>query len=105
MLSDLSVAERLARLALSDRAQLFADLADADLDRLVYDWQFWARPKQLPPAGDWFCWLVIAGRGFGKTRMGAEWVRGLVEGPTPLTAPARRAGPDRARGGYRERWP
>jgi phage terminase large subunit-like protein len=87
MPSDLSVAERLARLEPSDRIQLFADLAESDLDRLVYDWGFWARPKQLPPVGDWFCWLVIAGRGFGKTRMGAEWVRGLVEGPTPLDAP------------------
>lgn len=33
-----------------------------------------ARDKQLPPAGDWFCWLIRSGRGFGKTRTGAEWV-------------------------------
>ncbi|MFQ5347356.1 MAG: DNA-packaging protein, partial [Rhodothalassiaceae bacterium] len=53
---------------------------------LLHDWRFWARPGQLSPPGDWFCWLVLAGRGFGKTRMGAEWVRGLVEGPSPLIA-------------------
>ncbi len=82
-----SLAERLARLGSERRARLFADLPEADLDRLAFDWRFWARPKQKPPAGDWFCWLVVAGRGFGKTRMGAEWVRSLVEGPTPLTAP------------------
>jgi len=53
---------------------------------LLYDWPFWARPSQRPPAGDWFCWLVMAGRGFGKTRLGAEWIRSLVEGPSPLAA-------------------
>jgi len=46
---------------------------------LLYDWPFWARPKQLPPAGDWNTWLILAGRGFGKTRTGAEWVRDQVE--------------------------
>jgi len=29
-------------------------------------WLATARPNQLPPAGDWFCWLLLAGRGFGK---------------------------------------
>lgn len=38
-------------------------------------WEFWARAAQLPPHGSWRLWLVLAGRGFGKTRMGAEWVR------------------------------
>lgn len=36
-------------------------------------WLHQAREKQLPPVGDWWCWLVLAGRGYGKTRMGAEW--------------------------------
>jgi phage terminase large subunit-like protein len=38
-------------------------------------WDFWARKDQLPPEGDWRTWLLMAGRGFGKTRTGAEWVR------------------------------
>ena len=38
-----------------------------------------AHPGQLPPEGDWFVWLVMAGRGFGKTRAGAEWVRAVAE--------------------------
>lgn len=37
-------------------------------------WGFWRRDNQLPPTEDWRVWLVMAGRGFGKTRMGAEWV-------------------------------
>ncbi len=41
---------------------------------LQTDWQYLARPSQLPPEGDWFCWLILAGRGFGKTRAGAEWL-------------------------------
>lgn len=57
-----------------------------EVSALLHDWSFWARENQLPPQGDWFCWLVLAGRGFGKTRMGAEWVRSLVEGSTPLSA-------------------
>lgn len=44
-----------------------------------YSWSFWARPDQLPPDGDWRFWLIMAGRGYGKTRVGAEWVRGECE--------------------------
>ena len=45
----------------------------------IYDWKLWARPNQLPPGGtDWFTWLILAGRGFGKTRVGAEWIRNLA---------------------------
>ncbi|MEE9432777.1 MAG: terminase family protein [Sphingorhabdus sp.] len=43
-------------------------------------WHFWAREDQLAPAGDWRVWLVMAGRGYGKTRMGAEWAREKAEG-------------------------
>jgi len=37
-------------------------------------WKFLRRPSQTPPEGDWTTWLILAGRGFGKTRAGAEWV-------------------------------
>ena len=46
---------------------------------IVFDWSCWARPAQLAPDGDWRIWLILAGRGFGKTRSGAEWVRQQVE--------------------------
>lgn len=46
---------------------------------LLYEWSFWARPDQKLPAGTWNTWLLLAGRGFGKTRTGAETVRDWVE--------------------------
>lgn len=48
-------------------------------ERLRYEWRAWARPEQLPPDGMWRLWLILAGRGFGKTRTGAEWLRDRVE--------------------------
>lgn len=45
---------------------------------LKWNWEFWARPNQLPPEGNWNTWMVLAGRGFGKTRMGSEWIRKLA---------------------------
>ena len=46
--------------------------------QLFHDWTFWARPDQAPPDGDWIIWLILAGRGAGKTRAGAEAVRNWV---------------------------
>lgn len=82
----LSPAERLASMDKAQQKAFLQALTPEDAVALLHEWRFWARPKQLAPKGDWFCWLVIAGRGFGKTRLGAEWVRELVEGETPLTA-------------------
>lgn len=39
----------------------------------LHDWRRWARPEQLPPDGEWWAWLILAGRGFGKTRAICEW--------------------------------
>jgi len=44
------------------------------------DWRLKARPNQLPPPGDWVAWLILTGRGWGKTRCGAEWIRSQVMG-------------------------
>jgi phage terminase large subunit-like protein len=58
-------------------------LASALADTLADGgWRTKARPSQLPPAGSWDGWLILAGRGFGKTRTGAEWVRELAETAT-----------------------
>ena len=43
-----------------------------------WHWEVWGRDEQLPPPGDWRVWLICAGRGFGKTRAGAEWVRDVA---------------------------
>jgi phage terminase large subunit-like protein len=68
-----SLMETIALLPEEERALI---LSDIDLDELVWDWSAWARPEQLAPEGDdWNVWLVLAGRGFGKTRLAAEWVR------------------------------
>lgn len=41
---------------------------------VMHDWRVWARPSQLAPEDDWFIWLIMTGRGWGKTRTGAEWI-------------------------------
>jgi phage terminase large subunit-like protein len=78
---------------------LSEDLASLDPETLGFilsDWQLWARDDQLPltrtEAGlDWRVWLILGGRGAGKTRAGAEWVRAKALGIAPLGAePARR---------------
>ena len=51
-------------------------LGPAKVEELQHTWEFWARPNQLEPKGDhWDIWVALAGRGWGKTRAGAEWVR------------------------------
>ncbi|WP_442475975.1 DNA-packaging protein [Roseovarius albus] len=60
------------------------DLNEGELLALPYLFEFWALEHQLPPEGDWHSWVVMGGRGAGKTRAGAEWVRAQVEGARPL---------------------
>jgi predicted phage terminase large subunit-like protein len=80
--SALSLATQVALLPPDERARILASLDPASL---LYDWNFWARPDQLPPAGDWQFWGNIAGRGSGKTRSGSEWVRKKVRKGTKPT--------------------
>ena len=57
-----------------------ATLSPPEVVELFYDWPTWARPNQLVPDGDWWVtWLILAGRGWGKTRCGAEFIRYHVE--------------------------
>src|SRR6201987_3377061 len=72
----------LASLPEPARNILAAALSPAEARALLYDWQFWARPAQLPPPGNWRVWLLLAGRGFGKTRTGAELIRARVANAT-----------------------
>lgn len=71
-----SPAALIASLSESERKAALLELAPTEAEQraLEYLWSFWARPNQLAPAGDWFTWLILSGRGFGKTRIGAEWV-------------------------------
>lgn len=68
-----SIMEQIADLPEAERAMV---LAGMDADSLLWDWSVWGRPEQFCPEGeDWNIWLVLAGRGFGKTRLASEWVR------------------------------
>jgi phage terminase large subunit-like protein len=72
---ELSVAEQLALLTPEQLDVVLAGLSDDEKSQMLWDWTVWARPKQLPPDGAWRVWLILAGRGFGKTRTGAEFIR------------------------------
>lgn len=69
----------LMRLDDNERFAHLARLSDEEQKELRTHWRLWARRSQLAPQGDWRTWLIMAGRGFGKTRAGAEWVRSIVE--------------------------
>ena len=64
--------EIIAKLPPEERAIALSGL---DPDQLLWDWSMWGRPEQLPPDGNWNIWIYLAGRGAGKTRSAAEWVR------------------------------
>lgn len=70
--------ERLLALKTVERLDKLRKLNDEERRELRHHWSLWARPEQLPPEIDWRLWLILAGRGFGKTRAGAEWVRAVV---------------------------
>jgi len=65
------------------REAFLNDLSEGALLALPYLFEFWALDHQLPPAGVWRTWVIMGGRGAGKTRAGAEWVRSEVEGSRP----------------------
>jgi phage terminase large subunit-like protein len=79
MTNERSVVQRLTDAARDQGVDWTNDYDDHFLRSAVYDWSVWARPAQLAPDGDWRIWLILAGRGFGKTRSGAEWVRQQIE--------------------------
>ncbi|WP_434781439.1 terminase large subunit domain-containing protein [Aurantiacibacter hainanensis] len=62
-----------------ERQHFLDELNEGERDLLESYWPLWARREQMPPAQDWQLWLICVGRGFGKTRAGAEWVRHVAE--------------------------
>ena len=75
-----TLAERLRTLPLPDREAFLAEHYSAEeLQALPWCWELFARPEQLAPAGNWRTWLLLGGKGSGKTRAAAEWVRAEVE--------------------------
>ena len=67
-----SRAEFLLGLPRRERAAMLAAMDQRQHRALRHHWRLWAHAGQLPPEGDWLGWLILAGRGFGKTRAGAE---------------------------------
>jgi phage terminase large subunit-like protein len=77
-MQNLSPAQLLALLPEAERQAKLDALPDEVKAQLKWHWPFWARPNQLAPEGDWQTWLALAGRGFGKTEAGAQWIRQRV---------------------------
>lgn len=76
---------RLAKAAPEDRKRIIAAMTPRDLLMLDAHFESWAQEGQLPPKQDgWRVWLMLAGRGFGKTRAGSEWIHGLASGRKKL---------------------
>lgn len=71
----------LLALAPADRRVMLNRLSDDQRHALRSYWEVWAHDAQAPPTGCWHTWLIMAGRGFGKTRAGAEWVRNVARSP------------------------
>lgn len=63
---------------------LLDGLSPNAIKALPWLFDFWALPHQRPPQGDWSTWVLMGGRGAGKTRAGSEWVRAMVEGSRPM---------------------
>lgn len=86
--SDLDIVAWLAGLAPAWRRAALGLLGGELRDALDRAWDAWAHDGQLAPSGDWSTWVIKAGRGFGKTRAGAEWLTARVAGharrPDPL---------------------
>ncbi|UJW76804.1 DNA-packaging protein [Rhizobium sp. SL42] len=61
-----------------DLSGTLSDLEPSALAFLLRDWSLVGRAEQQPPDGDWLTWLILGGRGSGKTRAGAEWVQAQV---------------------------
>ena len=119
------VLELLGTLTPGQLRRLMRNLPIKHRRELVERWQGWAQPGQCEPPGDWRIWMIRAGRGFGKTRAGAEWIsewarmlpearialvaandadgrRVMIEGPSGLLAVARSDEEPRWREGLRE---
>ena len=79
-----SVSGLLASLPQERTTEFIEALSHNALMALPWLFEHWAHDHQLPPEGDWDSWIVLGGRGAGKTRAGSEWVRAQVEGAGPM---------------------
>lgn len=64
----------LASLPPSKRERFLDGLEAGDFEKLLRRWRLWSHVYQDPPDGEWALWLMVGGRGAGKTKAGAEWI-------------------------------
>jgi len=76
----------LMKLPPAERRALLARMSEHQRKTLRRYWEIWAHEGQTPPLGCWHTWMIMAGRGYGKTRAGAEWVRLTARQPTARIA-------------------
>ena len=72
-------AEELLALSRAERLAVLEAMGEDRRRALRWHWRLWAHDGQVPPVDGWHTWLIMAGRGYGKTRAGAEWVRTAAE--------------------------
>lgn len=70
-------------MTIEEQHRFINGLSPDHISMLNHDWGVWARDSQWQPTGDWRVWLIMACRGFGKTRAGAEWIRMQATGRYP----------------------
>jgi phage terminase large subunit-like protein len=79
MQRQLSCADLFRTLPPAEQIKRINALSDDEVQALVFDWSWHGRPDQQIPGGTWITWLILAGRGWGKTRTGVETVRHWVK--------------------------
>lgn len=79
--SDTAQARRdyLGNLPRAELHEMIAEMSERQQRSVPHHWHLLAHAGQCAPPGPWSTWLMLAGRGFGKTRAGAEWVRAIAE--------------------------
>ncbi len=80
----IGIVDLLKSLAPAERRRAIGLLGPQERDTLDRAWEEWAHEGQLAPQGDWSTWVIKAGRGFGKTRAGAEWIAARIAEGGPL---------------------
>jgi hypothetical protein len=79
--SDAARRDQLLAMTPTARRKMLAGMSVRQRKALRTHWQVWAHQGQIAPEGSWHIWMIMAGRGFGKTRAGAEWVRQIAQDP------------------------
>lgn len=74
-----SPVQLLQELPPAEKDAYLASLTEDEAAAILASWEFWARPEQLEPPGEWVWWVLITGRGWGKNRTGAEWIADRCE--------------------------